>query len=69
MILYYDHKRRGVFREDKGDQSIPLSMAEAKEAADAGLVTDCNLAFTRLVNCDFDMDAVEEEYRLEDKYK
>ena len=66
MILYYDHKRRTVYREDIGDHSIPISLTEAEQAYQDCAIDDCNIAFTRLASCNFDTEAVELEYRAEE---
>ncbi len=63
MILYYDHKRRQIFREDVGNHSIPITIDEAREAWNkVGTIKDSNVAFQTLARLDFDMGAVERHY-------
>ena len=66
MIIYYDHKRRGCFVEDSGRQSKPISVEQAKLAYMNGQVEDCNIAFNRLAEHGWDMEAVEAYYREAD---
>ena len=59
LILYYDHKSRTITDEDGNE----ISINHAKMILDEGLLADCNEAFARLCRNDFDMDAVEADYR------
>ena len=58
MILYYDHRRRQVYREDVGDHSQPISIQEAKTAFERAIISDSNRAFRKLIEANFDMEAV-----------
>jgi len=66
-VLYYDHTKREITL-DPGPLHVDyvLSVDEARKVWNSGRVTDFNQAFMRLAANDFDMDAVEEDYRAMD---
>jgi hypothetical protein len=63
--IYYDHARRQCFNES-GNQSIPITIEEAREAWESCCLADYNLAFGTLANHDWDMERVEEYYQERD---
>jgi len=64
VVLYYEHEKRRIMVEGE-DREIGIERAK-KYIADQE-VSDHNIAFWRLMQCDWDMDAVERYYRNEEK--
>lgn len=61
MVIYYTHADRQLSVEGGG----PISLEQAKLAYLNGQVEDSNIAFLRLVDKGWDMEAVEQSYRSE----
>ncbi len=61
MVIYYTHAERKLTVEGGGD----ISIEQAKLAYKNGQVEDSNIAFLRLVDKGWDMEAVERSYRNE----
>lgn len=63
VVLNYDHAKREITTEGGGVCSVD----EARQLFDRALVSDCNIAMSRLQLEDFNMDAVEAFYRDADQ--
>jgi hypothetical protein len=59
MRLYLNCRTDYTIRDDQDKQ---YSIDEARRLVNAGKVTDSNLAFKRLVNMDYDLEAIKEYY-------
>ncbi len=67
MVIYYTHAERQLYVEVSSSlrASKPISLEQAKLAYLNGQVEDSNIAFLRLVDYGWDMEAVERSYRNE----
>jgi len=61
MVIYYTHAKRRLSVEGGKD----ITIDQARTAYEAGEVEDSNIAFLRLVDYGWDMEAVEQSYRSE----
>lgn len=62
IVLTYDHNARAITMH-RENSTTEIGVEKARKLWDAGKVTDCNVAFSRLASADFDMDEVERQYR------
>jgi len=73
-IVCYDHKRRQCFDETERQRlghkkRVPVTIEQAREAYESGVLSDFNLALRQLAIQEWDMERVEEYYREADKYR
>ena len=61
LTVYYNHDRRTCTKHENGRET-EISVEAARDLFVADRVDDYNIAFHRLVCCDFDTDKVEAEY-------
>jgi hypothetical protein len=61
VVLIYEHDKRRIFIDDNGKQR-DISVERAKKYFEDDEISDHNVAFHRLILCDFDMEKVEAQY-------
>lgn len=61
LIIYYTHATRSLTMNENGRET-EIGIEKAKELYEADKVDDWNIAFSRLVQCDFDMEKVDAQY-------
>jgi hypothetical protein len=67
VILYYEHDKRRISVEVKDGDDREIGIERAKKYIADHEVEDHNIAFWRLMQCDWDMEKVDRHYRNEDK--
>jgi len=66
VVLIYEHDKRRILIEDNGKQR-EISTERAKKYFEDDEICDHNVAFHRLILCDFDMEKVEQQYATGEK--
>jgi len=61
VTLIYEHDKRRILIDERGKQR-EISIKRAKKYFDDDEIGDHNVAFHRLILCDFDMEKVEQQY-------
>jgi len=67
VVLYYEHDKRRIMVENPKGEDREIGIERAKKYIADQQVTDHNIAFWRLMQCDWDMEAVEKHYRDEEQ--
>ena len=67
VVLYYEHTHRRIMVENPKGDDREIGIERAKKYIADQQVEDHNIAFWRLMQCDWDMEKVEREYRNEDE--
>lgn len=66
VVLIYEHDKRRILIEQNGKRR-EISTKRAQKYFDDDEISDHNVAFHRLILCDFDMEKVEQQYKGESK--
>jgi len=66
VVLIYEHDKRRILIEQNGRQR-EISTERAKKYFEDDEIADHNVAFHRLILCDFDMEKVEAQYSTGEK--